>query len=1075
MVALPFDLFWRDHGVSRGLQGLGKDASTSRKHVETLGDHGKKLAGAFAGFAAVEVFKGFIDDARESAKISRITENVIRSTGGAAHVTADQVGDLATALSNKTGQDDEAIQSGANMLLTFTNIRNEVGKGNDIFNQAAGAAEDMAAAMNNGEVTTDGMKTASIQLGKALNDPIKGVTALQKVGVTFTAQQKAQIRTLVESGRTMDAQKIILAELNKEFGGTAKAAADPMQRLSVIMGNLGEQVGGALLPAMNDFADFMANTGAPALSTFVGVLEDIPAPAYAVIAGLVGITGAVKAGHVVLDSYRQVTDAAGAAMKLLGLRTGEAVAAETLQAGAAGRAAGATDAMGLSAGRAGLAMSALAKAAGVVALAAVAQQVQGWSANAMSAKVPTDALTQSMLQLGKTGQITGAGLDVFKEGWGPFSQDVHTSGEAMARFGDLAKGAIGGANESFTEMIGRQLDGTSRMGELTSITEQYDRALSGMVQGGSVTEAKAAFAALSKAATDQGVDIQEVNKLFPQYTAAVAEAGAADASAAGQSKQLTAATRQHGSTLKDLLDAYPKYKDTVLAAAGATSADKAETVQLTSAQARQVKAAVTLKAATDELTGALDANKNATLQLRGGEAAWYSALDATRQALKDNGRTLDVHTTKGRANRQALDSLASSGLSYLGVIQQNEGAGKHFKQTLDVQWQKLYDAARRFGATKAEARKYANEIYNVPKALAVKVTTPGMPAARAGARGLAADIAHINGRTVTVRYQADGRVLIQARGSTVTARATGGRIPGWSPSKTADNVPVMATAGEHMWSVDEVNAAGGHAAVERLRAAARGGELRLARGGAVNRHVTTRYAGRFQQGIMTDFIDRWAAGWATSIGGGGGGGGPVPSGSGVARWGPMVHRALSVVGLAQSLWDNWMRQIASESGGNPNAVQGNIGDVNNRSGDLAKGLLQVIGATFRAYHWPGTSWSPFDPWANMTTAMNYGKHRYPNLEAVIGHGHGYDQGGLLKPGVTLVRNGTGRPERVLTPMQTAAYERNYARVGARGGGVVVNVTMNLDPSARAFEDQVVKAIDHATRVGRLDRTIRRAS
>jgi hypothetical protein len=71
------------------------------------------------------------------------------------------------------------------MLLTFTNVRNEVGKGNDIFNQSTQAVTDMAAAMNNGEVTTQGVKAASIQLGKALNDPIKGVTALQKVGVSF--------------------------------------------------------------------------------------------------------------------------------------------------------------------------------------------------------------------------------------------------------------------------------------------------------------------------------------------------------------------------------------------------------------------------------------------------------------------------------------------------------------------------------------------------------------------------------------------------------------------------------------------------------------------------------------------------------------------------------------------------------------------------------------------------------------------------------------------------------------------------------------------------------------------------
>lgn len=206
---------------------------------------------ALAGLAVGAGIKQFIDDARESAKVGRLTEQVVRSTGGAAKITADQVGDLATAISNKTGADDEAIQSGQNLLLTFTNIRNGVGKGNDIFNQASQAITDMTAALNGGEVTAEGMKSSSIQLGKALNDPIKGVTALQKVGVSFTADQKKQIKTLVESGDTMQAQKIILGELSKEFGGAAAAAADPVTKLKTIIGNASESIGGALLPIVN--------------------------------------------------------------------------------------------------------------------------------------------------------------------------------------------------------------------------------------------------------------------------------------------------------------------------------------------------------------------------------------------------------------------------------------------------------------------------------------------------------------------------------------------------------------------------------------------------------------------------------------------------------------------------------------------------------------------------------------------------------------------------------------------------------------------------------------------------------
>lgn len=259
-----------------------------------------RSAGVFvAGFAAIksaQVFGSFINDARESAKVARVSAQVVKSTGGAAKITAGQIGDLATAISNKTGADDEDVQSGENLLATFTNVRNEVGKNNDIFSRASQAAVDMASAMNNGVVDANGLKAANIQLGKALNDPVKGVTALSKVGVSFTADQKKQIKTLVDSGKTLEAQKIILGEVGKEFGGAAAAASDPLTKLSVIAGNAKEAVGGAFLPIVDKVASKLgkfipdavgkASVGLSALGAafkgegvtsdgFVGVMERI--------------------------------------------------------------------------------------------------------------------------------------------------------------------------------------------------------------------------------------------------------------------------------------------------------------------------------------------------------------------------------------------------------------------------------------------------------------------------------------------------------------------------------------------------------------------------------------------------------------------------------------------------------------------------------------------------------------------------------------------------------------------------------------------------------------------------------
>lgn len=214
-----------------------------------------KLGGAlFAGEQIIGAFKGFIDEATEAQKVSKLTAQVLKTTGGAANVSAKDVDRLATALSKKAGVDDEVIASGENVLLTFTNVRNEQGKGNKVFNEATKAALDMSSALS------QDMQSSVIQVGKALNDPIKGVTALSRVGVSFTAQQKEQIKALVESGNTLGAQKLILHELNTEFGGAAAAGATASDKLGVAWGNVQEQLGTILLPIFNKVAEWLAVT-----------------------------------------------------------------------------------------------------------------------------------------------------------------------------------------------------------------------------------------------------------------------------------------------------------------------------------------------------------------------------------------------------------------------------------------------------------------------------------------------------------------------------------------------------------------------------------------------------------------------------------------------------------------------------------------------------------------------------------------------------------------------------------------------------------------------------------------------
>lgn len=227
-------------------------------------------AGALVGAAGLAAVGGWlvqgVKDAASYQKVMAKTAQVLKSTGNTAGTSVKGIAALAAELESLSGVDEELIINSQNVLATFTKVRNETGRGNKIFTQATKAALDMSVALG-----TD-LQGATIQIGKALNDPIKGITALSRVGVSFTQQQKDQIKTLVETGRTMDAQKLILRELNTEFGGQAKAAGatfeGSMARAKDAISDAGREVGIALLPHLTDAADWLAKKIPTAVEDF---------------------------------------------------------------------------------------------------------------------------------------------------------------------------------------------------------------------------------------------------------------------------------------------------------------------------------------------------------------------------------------------------------------------------------------------------------------------------------------------------------------------------------------------------------------------------------------------------------------------------------------------------------------------------------------------------------------------------------------------------------------------------------------------------------------------------------------
>jgi hypothetical protein len=259
------------------------DASKDIAKVQTsIG----RLAGGFAvGTIAVDALRsgfrflsGVVTDSirefeQQNLAIAQMNAT-LQSTGHAAGLTSRQLVDLADKLSATSLFTDDAVLSAQNLLLTFTNITG------DTFPRATEAVLNMSTALG------QNLSSSAIQLGKALNNPIEGVSALQRVGVNFNNSQQEMIEKMVKTGHTLDAQSFILQELEREFGNSAKSAyeaASSVTRLQKNAGELKEDVGAGLTPAINNlfgaFEDVTSgmgrtvNVGKVVFKTFAAIGE----------------------------------------------------------------------------------------------------------------------------------------------------------------------------------------------------------------------------------------------------------------------------------------------------------------------------------------------------------------------------------------------------------------------------------------------------------------------------------------------------------------------------------------------------------------------------------------------------------------------------------------------------------------------------------------------------------------------------------------------------------------------------------------------------------------------------------
>src|SRR5512134_1047705 len=217
---------------------------------------GAALVAAGAGLAAG------IQEAANAERSYRRLEAVLNATGHASGLTGQQITAAAEEMERATLATAEAVQEAAAVLATFRSVSGET------FTRTLSLAQDLAT------VFGQDLSSAAMQLGKALEDPEQGLTALRRVGISFTQSQRELIQTLMDTGQQAEAQRVILDALERQVGGAGAAEAGGLtgatNRLSDAWNNFLEQLGQT--PAIAGFVEGALNTISNAIETVTGMI-----------------------------------------------------------------------------------------------------------------------------------------------------------------------------------------------------------------------------------------------------------------------------------------------------------------------------------------------------------------------------------------------------------------------------------------------------------------------------------------------------------------------------------------------------------------------------------------------------------------------------------------------------------------------------------------------------------------------------------------------------------------------------------------------------------------------------------
>lgn len=261
------------------VKGLGGKTESMMKKAEGASFG---LLGAVTAAAAGVGVVGFtsMKAAEEAATANARLDQIYKQMGDSTGKLSKAAKDYADELSKQIGVDDEVIKAGQAKLATFSKVSDNA----KTMARATKAAADLSAA-GFGDISS-----TSVQLGKALQDPIKGITALGRSGVTFSDQEKELIKTMYEAGDVAGYQEIMFKAVEKQVGGVSEATANTSDKIAVQMGEIQESLGTAFLPIVEAILPLIEQLATKIGEFFAGdwqgKLKEL-APVFFIIAGAI--------------------------------------------------------------------------------------------------------------------------------------------------------------------------------------------------------------------------------------------------------------------------------------------------------------------------------------------------------------------------------------------------------------------------------------------------------------------------------------------------------------------------------------------------------------------------------------------------------------------------------------------------------------------------------------------------------------------------------------------------------------------------------------------------------------------